>query len=58
VNPNAPALQPGKISLFISDNGLKIAADARANGVNHGIGEPSTLTVMRNLKTNPYRDQW
>lgn len=53
---STPALQPGKISLFIPDNGSKIAADARANGVNHGIGEPSTLTVMRNLKTNPYRD--
>lgn len=51
-----PALQVGKVSLFIPDNGSKIAAEARVNGLEHGIGEPSFLKVVRNLKANPFRD--
>jgi hypothetical protein len=52
----APALQPGKISLFIPDNGSKIGETAKANGAEHGVGEPSRLTVKRDLKSNPFRD--
>lgn len=52
----APALQPGKISLFMPDNGSQIAETAKANGAEHGVGEPSILTVKRNLQTNPFLD--
>jgi hypothetical protein len=52
----APALQPGKISLFIPDNGSEIGETAKANGAEHGVGEPSRLIVKRDLKTNPFRD--
>ncbi len=52
----APALQPGKISLFIPDNGSQIGETAKANGAEHGVGEPSGLTVKRNLETNPFLD--
>jgi hypothetical protein len=52
----APALQPGKISLFMPDNGSQIAETAKANGAGHGIGEPSILQVKRNLETNPFLD--
>lgn len=51
-----PALQPGKVSLFIPDTGSRIAVEARANGLDHGIGEPSILKVARDLKTNPFLD--
>ena len=51
-----PALQEGKVSLFIPDNGSRIAAEARANGLSHGIGEPSILKVVRNLESNPFLD--
>lgn len=43
-------------SLFIPDNGSRIAAEARANGISHGIGEPSILKVVRNLESNSFRD--
>ncbi|CAG7856488.1 hypothetical protein MCAMS1_00994 [biofilm metagenome] len=52
----APAIQPGKISLFIPDNGSRIGETAKANGAEHGVGEPSVLTIKRNLETNPFLD--
>jgi hypothetical protein len=43
-----PLLQPGKVNLWIPDNGSRFAVE----GID-GIGEPATLTVNRNLLTNP-----
>ena len=52
----APVLQPGKASLFIPDNGSQIAETAKANGLSHGIGEPSLIQVNRDLVNNPFLD--
>lgn len=52
----APALQPGKVSLFIPDNGSQIGETAKANGADHGVGEPTILIITRNLEKNPYLD--
>jgi hypothetical protein len=43
-----PLLQPGKVNLWIPDNGSQFAVP----GID-GIGAPATLTVNRNLLTNP-----
>jgi hypothetical protein len=47
-----PLLEPAKVNLWIPDNGSQIATAALAAGV-EGIGGPATLTVNRNLATNP-----
>jgi hypothetical protein len=47
-----PTLLPGKVNLWIPDNGSLYAIEGAAQGV-EGIGEPATLTVNRNLATNP-----
>lgn len=47
-----PILDPHKVNLWIPDNGSIFASEGRAGGV-EGIGEPATLTVNRNLATNP-----
>jgi hypothetical protein len=47
-----PNLRPERVNLWIPDNGSRIATDALANGV-EGIGAPATLTVNRNLLSNP-----
>jgi hypothetical protein len=47
-----PLLHPEKVNLWIPDNGSAIATAALAAGV-EGIGAAATLTVSRNLTTNP-----
>lgn len=47
-----PILDPHKVNLWIPDNGSVFATEGAAAGV-EGIGEPATLTVNRNLATNP-----
>ncbi len=47
-----PILDPHKVSLWIPDNGSIFAIEGAAGGV-EGIGAPATLTVNRNLATNP-----
>ncbi|MEX2207457.1 MAG: hypothetical protein WEF50_14605 [Myxococcota bacterium] len=47
-----PLLRPEKANLWIPDNGSAIANAALANGV-EGVGAPATLTVNRNLSSNP-----
>jgi hypothetical protein len=47
-----PQLDPEKVNLWIPDNGSAIATAALASGV-EGIGSPATLTVNRNLASNP-----
>lgn len=51
-----PVLAPGKVSLFIPDNGSQIGETAKSLGNDHGIGEPSMLHIERNLVTNPFVD--
>jgi hypothetical protein len=43
-----PLLQPGKVNLWIPDNGSQFAVP----GID-GIGAPATLTINRNILTNP-----
>jgi hypothetical protein len=43
-----PTLEPGKVNLWIPNNGSQYAVA----GID-GIGEPATLTINRNLLTNP-----
>jgi hypothetical protein len=50
--PSKPTLRPGKVNLWIPDNGSVYAVEGAAQGV-EGIGEPAILTVNRNLATNP-----
>ncbi len=47
-----PLLDPEKVNLWIPDNGSAIATKALAAGV-EGIGGAATLTVSRNLASNP-----
>jgi hypothetical protein len=42
----------GKLNLWIPDNGSQYAVLGKAQGVD-GIGAPATLTVNRNVATNP-----
>jgi hypothetical protein len=51
----APTLQPGKVNLWIPDNGSQFAIQGAANGV-EGIGGPARLTVNRDLANNPLPD--
>jgi len=51
-----PVLEPGKVSLFIPDNGSQVGETAKSLGNEHGIGEPSILHINRNLETNPFVD--
>lgn len=51
-----PVLEPGKVSLFIPDNGSQIGELAKSLGNEHGVGEPSILHIERNLETNPFKD--
>jgi hypothetical protein len=51
----APTLQPGKVHLWIPDNGSQFAVQGAANGV-EGIGGPARLTVNRDLANNPLPD--
>jgi hypothetical protein len=51
-----PVLGPGKVSLFIPDNGSQIGETAKSLGNDHGVGEPSMLHIERNLETNPFVD--
>lgn len=51
----APTLQPGKLNLWIPDNGSQFAIQGAANGV-EGIGGPARLTVNRDLANNPLPD--
>jgi hypothetical protein len=51
----APTLEPGKLNLWIPDNGSQLALQGAANGV-EGIGGPARLTVTRDLANNPLPD--
>jgi hypothetical protein len=51
----APTLQPGKVNLWIPDNGSQFATQGAANGV-EDIGAPARLTVNRDLANNPLPD--
>jgi hypothetical protein len=44
----APTLEPGKVNLWVPDNGSQYAVP----GID-GVGEPATLTINRNVLTNP-----
>jgi hypothetical protein len=48
----ADSVKTGKVNLWIPDNGSQYAVLGKAAGVD-GIGSPATLTVNRNLTTNP-----
>jgi hypothetical protein len=48
----SPTVRPGKVNLWIPDNGSAFATEARAQGID-GLGEPATLIVNRNLSANP-----
>ncbi len=50
-NVRRPLLDPEKLSLWAPDNGSQIVSKAIAAGVE--VGTPATLTVNRNLATNP-----
>lgn len=47
-----PTIQPGKVNLWIPDNGSLFAAQAAASGV-EGLGSPARLTVQRDLAKHP-----
>ncbi len=47
-----PTLAAGKVNLWIPDNGSQYAAEGKAAGID-GVGAAATLTVNRNLTTNP-----
>ena len=46
------SVQPGKVNLWIPDNGSQYATFGKPLSLD-GIGSPATLTVNRNLTTNP-----
>ena len=48
----AKGIEPGKVNLWIPDNGSQLAQQGEANGV-EGIGGPARLTVSRDLANNP-----
>lgn len=48
----ADSVKPGKVNLWIPDNGSQYAVLGKAQNVD-GIAAPATLTVNRNLTTNP-----
>ena len=47
------SVQDGKVNLWIPDNGSQFATVGKANGADEGIGAPATLTINRNLTTDP-----
>ncbi len=49
----APTVAAGKVNLWIPDNGSQYANDGKAAGVD-GVGAAPTLTVNRDLVTNPF----
>jgi len=46
------SVKVGKVNLWIPDNGSQYAVLGKAQGVD-GIGAPATLTINRNVATNP-----
>lgn len=46
------SVKPGKVNLWIPDNGSPFAVAGKAQGID-GIGAPATLTINRNVATNP-----
>ncbi len=50
-----PTIQPGKVNLWIPDNGSQFAIQAAASGVD-GLGAPARLIVNRDLASNPLPD--
>jgi hypothetical protein len=46
------SVQPGKVNMWIPDNGSQYAVLGASLGID-GIGGPATLTVNRNLTANP-----
>lgn len=51
----APTIEPGKVNLWIPDNGSQFAIRAAASGV-EGVGAPARLIVNRDLANNPLPD--
>lgn len=47
-----PSIQPTKVNLWIPDNGSQYAIKGAAAGVD-GVGEPTTLQIIRDLAVNP-----
>ena len=47
------SLDVGKVNLWIPDDSSLYATEARALRNDHGLGAPATLTINRNLATNP-----
>jgi hypothetical protein len=47
-----PQIQPGKVNLWIPDDGSRFASEALASGV-EGVGAPARLLVSRDLALNP-----
>jgi hypothetical protein len=48
----ADSVKPGKLNLWIPDNGNPFAVAGAAQGID-GIGAPATLTINRNVAANP-----
>lgn len=48
----ADSVKEGKVNLWLPDNGSQFSVAGKAQNVD-GIGAPATLTVNRNLTTNP-----
>lgn len=48
----ADSVKAGKVNLWLPDNGSQFSVAGKAQNVD-GIGSPATLTVNRNLTTNP-----
>jgi hypothetical protein len=48
----ADSVKEGKVNLWIPDNGSAFSVAGKAQNVD-GIGAPATLTINRNLATNP-----
>ncbi len=48
----ADSIQAGKVNLWIPDNGSPFAVAGTAQNID-GVGAPATLTVNRNVATNP-----
>lgn len=47
-----PAIEPGKLNLWIPENASRFAVEGAAADI-EGVGEPATLIVNRNRTTNP-----
>lgn len=48
----ADSVKVGKVNMWIPDNGSTFSVAGKAQGID-GIGAPATLTINRNLTTNP-----